>query len=77
MKLDGYEATENVSQGNPHSKSITELEYWQADDRKLNTGPMLAIFTGESSLRSMAVTINGTIVVGEGSGRVHFLRIQE
>jgi WD40 repeat protein len=42
----------------------------------LTTGAMLAIFTGESALRSMAVSPAGTIVVGESSGRVHFLRIE-
>ena len=43
----------------------------------LATGTLLAIFTGESEIRSVAVTPSGTIVVGEKSGRVHFLSIQE
>jgi WD40 repeat protein len=42
----------------------------------LASGAMLAIFTGESEIRSLAVTRGGTIVAGEQSGRVHFLRIQ-
>jgi WD40 repeat protein len=43
----------------------------------LASGAMLAIFTGESEIRSLAVTRGGTIVAGEQSlDRVHFLRIQ-
>jgi hypothetical protein len=42
----------------------------------LATAAMLAIYTGDSQIRSLAVTPNGTIVAGEQSGRVHFLRIQ-
>jgi WD40 repeat protein len=42
----------------------------------LGTGAMLAVFTGESEIRSLAVSREGIVVAGEQSGRVHFLRIQ-
>ncbi|MBW4498460.1 MAG: hypothetical protein KME57_02430 [Scytonema hyalinum WJT4-NPBG1] len=43
----------------------------------LETGEIIATFTGESSLRCCAVAPDGvTIVAGEESGRVHFLRLE-
>jgi WD40 repeat protein len=42
----------------------------------LETGSMLAVFMGESGIRSLAVTRAGNVVAGEESGRVHFLSIQ-
>ena len=53
-------------------RSIAPSRLWD-----LGRGAMLAIYTGESQIRSLAVTRAGTIVAGEQSGRVHFLRIQE
>jgi WD40 repeat protein/transcriptional regulator with XRE-family HTH domain len=44
----------------------------------LETGRLLATFTGESGFRSGAVAPDGlTVVVGEESGRVHILRLEE
>jgi WD40 repeat protein len=41
------------------------------------TGTVLATFTGESPLRSSAMSRDGTvIIVGEQSGRVHFLSVE-
>jgi WD40 repeat protein len=54
-----------------------------SDDRTLRlwdleTGKEIAAFTGESGIGSCAVTSDGrTIVAGESSGRMHFLRLVE
>ncbi|MEH2396959.1 WD40 repeat domain-containing protein [Nostoc sp.] len=43
----------------------------------LATGEVIATFTGESSISCCAIAPDGmTIVAGEQSGRVHFLRLQ-
>jgi WD40 repeat protein len=43
----------------------------------LATGEVIATFTGDSSIYCCAVAPDGmTIVAGDGSGRVHFLRLQ-
>ncbi|MFM6843266.1 MAG: WD40 repeat domain-containing protein [Dolichospermum sp.] len=43
----------------------------------LTTGNEIATFTGESPILSCAVASDGvTIVAGEASGRLHFLRLQ-
>jgi WD40 repeat protein len=43
----------------------------------LNRG-VIASFTGDSALKCCAVAADGvTIVVGEASGKVHFLRLEE
>ena len=43
----------------------------------LETSEVIASFTGESSIYCCAVTPDGvTIVAGEASGRVHFLRLE-
>jgi WD40 repeat protein len=43
----------------------------------LETGEVIASFTGESSIYCCAVTPDGvTIVAGKASGRVHFLRLE-
>jgi predicted NACHT family NTPase len=43
----------------------------------LSSGEVIASFTGESDIRSCAVAPDGvTIVAGEVSGRVHFLRLE-
>ena len=44
----------------------------------LESGKELATFTGESEMHSCAVASDGrTIIAGDGSGRVHFLRLVE
>jgi WD40 repeat protein len=44
----------------------------------LETGKEIAHFTGESDMDSCAIASDGgTIVAGESSGRVHFLRLVE
>ena len=53
-----------------------------SDDRTLKvwdieSGKMIASFTGESYMLSCAFSPDGqTIVAGEASGRVHFLRLE-
>jgi WD40 repeat protein len=43
----------------------------------LESGSLIASFTGESSMFSCAVSPDGlTIVAGEASGKVHFLRLE-
>ena len=43
----------------------------------LESGTTICSFTGESSMLSCAVSSDGrTIVAGEASGRVHFLRLE-
>jgi WD40 repeat protein len=52
--------------------SDNTLKLWS-----LETGKVIATFTGESSLNCCAVAPDGvTIVAGEESGRVHFLRLE-
>ena len=44
----------------------------------LESGKELATFTGESEMHSCAVAPDGqTIIAGDRSGRVHFLRLVE
>ena len=44
---------------------------------EIESGSMIASFTGDSSITSCAISPDGrTIVVGEASGRVHFLRLE-
>ena len=48
------------------------LKVWE-----LESGKEIASFTGESTLKCCAVAPDGvTIVAGEASGRVHFLRLE-
>ncbi|MDT9199967.1 WD40 repeat domain-containing protein, partial [Limnospira sp. PMC 1042.18] len=43
----------------------------------LETGEVLATFTGEGAMESCAVAPDGvTVVAGDKSGRVHFLRLE-
>jgi WD40 repeat protein len=52
--------------------SDNTLKVWN-----LVTGEMIATFTGESPIKRCAVAPDGvTVVAGEDSGRVHFLRLQ-
>ena len=48
------------------------LKVWDLETRQV-----IANFTGESSLECCAVAENGvTIIAGEASGRVHFLKLE-
>jgi WD40 repeat protein len=48
------------------------LKVWE-----LKTGRVVASFCGDSTIERCAVTPDGrTIVAGEASGRVHFLRLE-
>ena len=48
------------------------LKVWDLETRQV-----IADFTGESSLECCAVAADGVhIIVGEASGRVHFLRLE-
>jgi WD40 repeat protein len=48
------------------------LKVWDLETREI-----IASFTGESSIMCCAVAPDGvTIVAGEASGRVHFLRLE-
>ncbi|MDT9326308.1 MAG: WD40 repeat domain-containing protein, partial [Limnospira sp. PMC 1286.21] len=43
----------------------------------LETGEVLATFTGEGAMESCAIAPDGvTVVAGDGSGRVYFLRLE-
>ena len=54
--------------------------YWNHKTLKLwdlKSGQILASFTGESGMLACAVSLDGrTIVAGDTSGRVHFLRLE-
>jgi WD40 repeat protein len=41
----------------------------------LESGELVAIFSGVGAIHACAVTLDGTIVAGGASGRVHFLRL--
>ncbi len=50
----------------------TSLKVWD-----FKTGKLIATFNGDSELKCCAVASDGvTIVAGESSGRVHFLRVE-
>lgn len=50
----------------------TTLKVWD-----FGTEKVIATFTGDSELKCYAVASDGvTIVAGESSGRVHFLRVE-
>ncbi|WP_306557857.1 WD40 repeat domain-containing protein [Nostoc sp. 'Peltigera malacea cyanobiont' DB3992] len=54
------------------ASSDNTLKLWN-----LETGEEIATFTGESAFFCCAVAADGvTIVAGEFSGRVHFLRLE-
>jgi len=42
----------------------------------IGSGKLVATFSGEGALYACAVAPDGTIVAGEISGRVHFLRLE-
>ncbi len=48
------------------------LKVWDIGE----SGKLVATFSGDSALTACAVAPDGTIVVGEESGRVHFLRLE-
>jgi hypothetical protein len=51
---------------------IKTLLFWKLESQKV-----IAKFTGESTLLCCSVALGGvTIVVGEESGRVHFLHLE-
>ena len=43
----------------------------------LLTGEQLAVYTADSALRSLAISSQAVIAVGDVAGRVHFLRFEE
>ncbi len=53
------------------NKSQHELKVWD-----LKTGMEVSAFSGESPFLSVVFSPNGTIIAGEKSGRVHFLRFE-
>lgn len=56
-----------ISASSDHTLKVWDLSSWE----------LIASFTGESALRCCAVAPDGvTIVAGEASGRVHFLRLE-
>jgi WD40 repeat protein len=42
----------------------------------LESGKLVATFSGDGEIAACAVAPDGTIVAGEASGRVHFLRLE-
>ncbi len=42
----------------------------------LGSGELVATFCGDGAIRACAVALDGTIVAGGASGRVHFLRLE-
>ncbi|MEA5419159.1 hypothetical protein VB712_07945 [Spirulina sp. CCNP1310] len=43
----------------------------------METGDVLVTFTGEAAMLSYAIALDGvTVMAGDGSGRVHFLRLE-
>jgi WD40 repeat protein len=76
--LRGHVSTINsvaVTRDGKHVISVSDdhtLRVW-----KLANGETVAVFRGEGSLSICAVVEDGTILAGETSGRVHFLRLEE
>ncbi|MEH2336813.1 hypothetical protein [Nostoc sp.] len=76
--LKGHSYSVNAVAVTPNGQQVisaswdTTLKVWN-----LATGEVIATFTGDSSIYCCAVAPDGmTIVAGDGSGRVHFLRLQ-
>ncbi|HCQ22633.1 MAG: hypothetical protein ACK513_11330 [Aphanizomenon sp.] len=63
---------QNLEFSNRKKKVNSTIKIWD-----LGTDEEIATFTGESPITCCLVAPDGvTIVAGEGSGRVHFLRLQ-
>ncbi|MFN6480330.1 WD40 repeat domain-containing protein, partial [Nostoc sp. DedQUE07] len=62
----------------PNGKQvISTSDDWTLKIWNLDTGEVIATFTGESYMYCCAVAPDSvTIVAGDASGRVHFLRLE-
>ena len=91
LKLWNLETTQELHTFNGHSRSIYAVAI-TADGKRaisassdntlklwnLETGQIMATFTGDAAIRCCGSTPNGiTIMAGEASGRLHFLRLEK
>jgi WD40 repeat protein len=77
LSLEGHRAPVNSLALSPDGRSLVSASAdWTLKIWNLLTGHCLATFTGEGPLKSCVCVPDGrTVIVGEESGRIHFLRL--
>ena len=77
-RLEGHTSWVEAVAVTPNGKNVISgsydntLKVWD-----IETGQVIASFSGDGSLHACAVSPDGvTIIAGEASGRVHFLRLE-